>query len=405
MFSSRVPGDLGPNTVAAAVERMRLSGGDFDDLTVSNPTEAAIEYPDRLLDGLSDPVALHYEPQPFGLPVAREAVSAEYARRGVKVPASHIVLTASSSESYALLFKLLCDPGESVLVPTPSYPLFEHLTRLDCVHALPYRTEYHGTWTIDLEDLRYAIDETTRAILVVSPNNPTGGWLKRDELGALVDVCAAHHLVLIGDEVFADYPIDPAPGAVRSVIDQGDVLTISLGGLSKSVGLPQLKLGWMALRGPSSLLQSALMRLEIAADAYLSVGTPVQVAAPMLLKAGHDVRLQIRQRVVSNYRQMLDRGPTAPLVPGPSRRGRVVGRPADPAHDARGRVRDSSAGAAPPARAPGVFLRLPPRRLSGRESAHASRCVPPRHRPSADGRLHLIGHGSPPHAPTTTSRP
>ena len=306
MFSSRVPGDLGPNTVAAAVERMRLSGGDFDDLTLSNPTDAAIEYPDRLLDGLSDPVALHYEPQPFGLPVAREAVSAEYARRGVKVPASHIVLTASSSESYALLFKLLCDPGESVLVPTPSYPLFEHLTRLDCVHALPYRTEYHGTWTIDLEDLRYAIDETTRAILVVSPNNPTGGWLKRDELGALVDLCAAHHLVLVGDEVFADYPIDPAPGAVRSVIDQGDVLTISLGGLSKSVGLPQLKLGWMALRGPSSLMQSALMRLEIAADAYLSVGTPVQVATPMLLKAGHDVRLQIRQRVVGNYRQLLD---------------------------------------------------------------------------------------------------
>ena len=113
------------------------------------------------------------------------------------------MLTASSSESYALLFKLLCDPGDSVLVPTPSYPLFEHLTRLDCVHALPYRTEYHGTWTIDLEDLRYAIDETTRAILVVSPNNPTGGWLKREELAALVDFCAAHQLVLIGDEVFA----------------------------------------------------------------------------------------------------------------------------------------------------------------------------------------------------------
>lgn len=305
MFSSRVPGDLGPNPVAAALERTRLSGRDFDDLTLSNPTEAAIEYPDRLLQSLSDPLALRYEPQPFGLPMAREAVSADYARRGVRVPASHIVLTASSSESYALLFKLLCDPGESVLVPTPSYPLFEHLTRLDCVHALPYRTEYHGTWTLDLEDLRYAIDDTTRAILVVSPNNPTGAWLKRDELTALVDLCAAHHLMLIGDEVFADYPIDPAPGAVRSVLDQGDVLTVSLGGLSKSVGLPQLKLGWMALRGPSSLLQSALMRLEIAADAYLSVGTPVQVAAPTLLKAGHDVRLQIRQRVVNNYRHLL----------------------------------------------------------------------------------------------------
>ena len=305
MFSSRVPGDLGPNSVAAAVERMRLSGHDFDDLTVSNPTDASIEYPDQLLAGLADPRALRYEPQPFGLPMAREAVAAEYARRGVRVPASHIALTSSSSESYALLFKLLCEPGESVLVPTPSYPLFEHLTRLDCVHALPYRTEYHGTWTIDLEDLRYTIDETTRAILVVSPANPTGAWLKRDELAALVDLCAAHHLALIGDEVFADYPIDPAPGAVRSVLDQADVLTVSLGGLSKSVGLPQLKLGWMAWRGPSALLHSAMMRLEIAMDAYLSVGTPVQVAAPALLKAGQDVRQQIRQRVLDNYRELL----------------------------------------------------------------------------------------------------
>jgi alanine-synthesizing transaminase len=304
MFSSRVPGDLGPNTVAAAVERMRLSGRGFDDLTVSNPTDAGIEYPAGLLAGLADPKALRYDPQPFGLTVARDAVSAAYSHRGVRVPSSHILLTASSSESYALLFKLLCDPGESVLVPTPSYPLFEHLTRLDCVHALPYRIEYHGTWTIDLEDLRYAIDETTRAILVVSPNNPTGGWLKRDELAALVDLCAAHHLALIGDEVFADYPIDPAPGAVRSVLDQGDVLTVSLGGLSKSVGLPQLKLGWMALRGPSALLQAALMRLEIASDAYLSVGTPVQLAVPTLLEAGRDVRLQILQRVLANYRQL-----------------------------------------------------------------------------------------------------
>ena len=305
MFSSRVPGDLGPNKVAAAVERMRLSGRGFDDLTVSNPTDAGLEYPPGLLADLADPKGLRYDPQPFGLAVARDAVSVEYAHRGVRVPSSHILLTASSSESYALLFKLLCDPGESVLVPTPSYPLFEHLTRLDCVHALPYRVEYHGTWTIDLDDLRYAIDETTRAILVVSPNNPTGGWLKRDELSALVELCAAHHLALIGDEVFADYPIDPAPGAVRSVLDQGDVLTVSLGGLSKSAGLPQLKLGWMALRGPSALLQTALMRLEIASDTYLSVGTPVQLAIPSLLEAGRGIRRQILQRLLGNYRRLL----------------------------------------------------------------------------------------------------
>jgi aspartate/methionine/tyrosine aminotransferase len=304
MFSSRVPGELGPNTVAAAVERMRLGGRDFDDLTVSNPTEAGFDYPSDLLAGLSDPSALRYEPQPFGLMSAREAVAHEYTRRGVKTPPSHVVLTASTSEAYAWLFKLLCDPGESVLVPTPSYPLFEHLTRLENVHALPYRTEYHGTWAIDLDDLRYAIDETTRAILVVSPNNPTGAWLKRDELAALAELCAAHHLVLIGDEVFADYPIDPAPGAIRTVLDQEDVLTVSLGGLSKSAGLPQLKLGWMALRGPSSSLHSALMRLEIIADAYLSVSTSVQVAAPALLETGRLVRHEIVRRVRGNYREL-----------------------------------------------------------------------------------------------------
>jgi aspartate/methionine/tyrosine aminotransferase len=192
-----------------------------------------------------------------------------------------------------------------VLVPTPSYPLFEHLTRLENVHALPYRTEYHGTWMIDLDDLRYAIDETTRAILVVSPNNPTGAWLKRDELSALVELCGAHHLALIGDEVFADYPIDPAPGAIRTVLDQEEVLTVSLGGLSKSVGLPQLKLGWMALRGPSSLLHPALMRLEIVADAYLSVNTPVQVAARSLLDTGRTLRHDILRRVRGNYRELL----------------------------------------------------------------------------------------------------
>jgi aspartate/methionine/tyrosine aminotransferase len=306
MFSSRVPGELGPNTVAAAVERMRLSGREFDDLTVSNPTDAGFEYPPGLLAGLSDPSVLRYAPQPFGLIAAREAVAHEYTRRGVKTPASHVVLTASTSEAYAWLFKLLCDPGESVLVPTPSYPLFEHLTRLENVHALPYRTEYHGTWSIDLDDLRYALDETTRAILVVSPNNPTGSWLKRDELAALAELCAAHHLALIGDEVFADYPIDPAPGAIRTVLDQEEVLTVSLGGLSKSVGLPQLKLGWMAIRGPASVLHPALMRLEIVADAYLSVNTAVQVAAPTLLEAGQGLRHEILRRVRGNYRELRD---------------------------------------------------------------------------------------------------
>jgi alanine-synthesizing transaminase len=301
VFSARLPGDLSPNPLAAALERMRRAGRPFDDLTASNPTDVGLHYPAGLLDSLSSAAALHYEPQPFGLPAAREAVAADYARRGVQVDPSRVALTASSSESYSLLFKLLCDPGDSVLVPTPSYPLFEHLTRLEGVQARSYATEYHGTWTTDLDAVRQAIDETTRAVLVVSPNNPTGAWLKGDELMALTELCARHDLALIGDEVFADYAIDPAPGAQASVISQADVLTFSLGGLSKSIGLPQLKLGWIAVSGPAALTTAALLRLELIADTYLSVGTPVQVAARELLTAGDAVRRQIRERVVGNY--------------------------------------------------------------------------------------------------------
>ncbi len=301
MFSSRIPGDLSPSPLAAAIERVRLSGRGFDDLTVSNPTDAGFEYPVDLLAPLASAAALRYEPSPFGLQAAREAVAADYARRGVRVTASNIALTASSSESYALLFKLLCDPGDAVLVPTPSYPLFEHLTRLENVEARPYGTQYHGTWSIDLEGVKQAVTETTRAILVVSPNNPTGAWLKGDELEALTEICEKHGLALIGDEVFADYPIDPAPAARASVIEQANVLTFSLGGLSKSVGLPQVKLGWIAASGPSDQLRAAMTRLELIADTYLSVSTPVQIAAGTLFTGGASVRQQIHRRVLQNY--------------------------------------------------------------------------------------------------------
>ena len=315
---------------------MRLSGRGFDDLTASNPTDAGFEYPADLFAPFASAEALHYDPKPFGLPAAREAVAADYARRGVTVAASHVALTASSSESYALLFKLLCDPGDSVLVPTPSYPLFEHLTRLDNVQARPYGTQYHGTWAIDFEDLKHAISDTTRAILVVSPNNPTGAWLKRDELATLTELCATHGLALIGDEVFADYPIDPAPASQASVVEHGDVLTFSLGGLSKSVGLPQVKLGWIAAGGPALQLRAALTRLELIADTYLSVGTPVQVAAAHLLNAGASVREQIRRRVLENYHTLNELVDGLQRLPGPARRGRVDCGRAHPAHDAGG---------------------------------------------------------------------
>jgi alanine-synthesizing transaminase len=301
MFSTRLPVNLDPNRLARAVSQLREQGMPLIDLTNSNPTTARVNYPGGLLECLEDARSLVYEPRPLGLAQAREAVAADYVRRGVIVAADRIVLSASSSESYSLLFKLLCDPGDSVLVPAPSYPLFEHLASLDGVHVRPYRLELHDRWTLPLDEIGRAVDARTRAVLVVSPNNPTGSVLTHAETHELHALCARHGLALIGDEVFCDYALEPGPHATRSVLDEGTALTVSLGGLSKSVGLPQLKLGWMAFAGPDGLVEAALHRLEIIADTYLSVGTPVQVGAARLLERGACVRRQIADRVLLNY--------------------------------------------------------------------------------------------------------
>jgi alanine-synthesizing transaminase len=213
------------------------------------------------------------------------------------------VLTASTSEAYSLLFKLLCDPGDEVLVPVPSYPLFEYLTRLDLVEVKSYPLEYHGTWSVEPSALMRSLTPRTRAILVVSPNNPTGSVLSRQDLAMLSAVCAERKLALIGDEVFAEYLIDPRDDRAR-VLDQGEALTFSLGGLSKSAGLPQVKLGWMAVSGPDAIVGEALQRLEIICDSYLSVSTPVQQAASALLAAGRALRHRILERVRTNLEQL-----------------------------------------------------------------------------------------------------
>ncbi len=299
MFSHRPPSDLTSTAYAAALADLQARGVPILDLTQANPTGAGFVYPPSLLAPLADPAALRYEPAPFGLAAAREAVADEYARRGVPVSADRIVLTASTSDAYSLLFKLLCDPGDEVLVPVPSYPLFEHLTRLDAVRLATYPLEYHGRWSIDLAAVARAITPLTRAVLVVSPNNPTGSYVSRLELDALATLCVDHDLALIGDEVFADYPFDErTPGP--SVVEQDAALACSLGGLSKSAGLPQVKLGWMALAGPAALVADANARLELICDTYLSVATPVQHAAPALLGASSSIRRQIRARVQSN---------------------------------------------------------------------------------------------------------
>jgi alanine-synthesizing transaminase len=300
VFSRRVPDDRQPNRLTEALARARQAGG-LADLTVSNPTRVGIRYPPDLLAGLGDPAALDYAPSPFGLRAAREAIAADYARRGIVIHPDRIVLTASTSEAYSVLFKLLCEPaGSSVLTPAPSYPLFEHLTRLDGVDQRRYALEYHGAWGIDSGDLDAVWSSDTRAVLTVTPNNPTGAVLTSGDADELVSRCADRDAALIVDEVFCDYPLGAAfrdPAALSS----SRCLVFRLGGLSKTIGLPQVKLGWLAVQGPDAAVAEALDRLELICDTYLSVSTPVQIAAPGLLSNGAVVRESILARVRGNY--------------------------------------------------------------------------------------------------------
>jgi len=303
MFSRRVPHDLTQNRLTRAVTTHRASGRPLVDLTATNPTHAGFAYPDDLLAPLADAAALDYRPEPFGAPAARAAVAADYARHGLTVPPERVALTASTSEAYALLFKLLADAGDDVLIPRPSYPLFDHLASLDLVATRAYDLEYHGTWTIDFDSVRRVLTPRTRAILVVSPNNPTGSFVSKSDLDRLAALGAERDLAIVADEVFADYELEPgAADAAGRAVAVAPALTFALGGLSKSIGLPQVKLGWIAAAGPDALVAAALGRLELICDTYLSVSTPAQVAAPALLARGAAVRAQIAQRVAGNYR-------------------------------------------------------------------------------------------------------
>jgi alanine-synthesizing transaminase len=318
MFSSRVPTSLEANALSRALRAARAASRPLIDLTVTNPTRVGIEYPDALLEALRSPAALDYHPAPFGLRPAREAVALDYARRDIVIPPDRIVLTSSTSEAYSVLFKLLCEPsGDAVLAPAPSYPLFEHLTRLDGVSPIPYVLEYHGRWTLDAGSLDAAWTPRTRALIAVTPNNPTGSILTTPELDELATRCADRAAALILDEVFADYPLGDAVDRQTPAVqaqNRRDFLTFRLGGLSKSAGLPQMKLGWIGVEGPDAQVAAALERLEFICDAYLSVSTPVQAAAPALIEHGASVRRQIAGRVRGNYARLRQLGRDYPSV-------------------------------------------------------------------------------------------
>jgi aspartate/methionine/tyrosine aminotransferase len=296
VFSKRVPDDLAPNRLATA----RAAATVRFDLTVSNPTAVGLPYPPRLLDALADPEGLAYRPDPLGLPSARAAVAGELRRQGVEAAPDRIVLTASTSEAYAFLFKVLCEPGQAALAPSPSYPLIEHLARVEGVRVEPYRLDPEHGWRLDPAELDAAAPGTVRAVVVVHPNNPTGSFVHRDDAAALARLCRERGWALIADEVFLDFPLDGTPEAGRSFAACDGCLTFTLGGLSKSVGLPQAKLSWIAVSGPEALARAALERLEFVADTFLSVATAVQVALPRLLREGEAVREAIRSRCRAN---------------------------------------------------------------------------------------------------------
>jgi alanine-synthesizing transaminase len=295
VFSHRLQWDVQPNPIARLLAEKRAAGVPILDLTESNPTHVAIPYEPGLLASLAQDAALRYDPDPRGIPSAREAVARYYADHGVDIPIEHITLTASTSEAYGYLFKLLTDPGDEVLVPRPSYPLFEYLAALESVVVRQYPLRYDGAWHIDFPALEETLSPRTRAIVVVNPNNPTGSYLKRDELERLETIAVEHDLAIISDEVFADYAHGESPSRVRTLAGDRRALTFSMSGLSKIAGLPQLKLGWIVASGPQSA--TACERLEWIADTYLSVATPVQLALPALLKPHAGIERRIAQNL------------------------------------------------------------------------------------------------------------
>jgi aspartate/methionine/tyrosine aminotransferase len=317
MFSTRTAWDRRLGTLARRVAERRAAGAPLLDLTETNPTRAGLLAPPEVLALLGDARARHYDPVPEGHAAAREAVAADYARRGFGVEPGRILLTASTSEAYAFLFKLLCDPGDDVLVPRPSYPLFGYLAGLESVAARHYALQYDGQWHLGIDAVAESATARTRAIVVVSPNNPTGSFLEREEVQRLRHLAAARGWAVISDEVFADYALVDDARRPPSLAEDSAALTFTLGGLSKSAGLPQLKLAWIAVAGPAAERDEALARLEVVADTYLSVSTPVQIAAPALLARAAELRRPIAERVrrnVGELRRQMAAAPAATLL-------------------------------------------------------------------------------------------
>ena len=305
MYSKRTDWKLTPNRFAQAQEELRAAGTDVLDLSISNPTRAGLQLDqDAILQSLARPEALDYDPQPKGLLSARQAVARYYKdEHGIyDVDPESLILTTSTSEGYSYVFRLLCNPDDEILVPKPSYPLFQFLADLQDVRLTPYPLIYDDGWQIDFPSLYKAVDHRTRAVVVVHPNNPTGSYASPAEAEALNRFCAEYNLALIVDEVFLDYALD---GASRdSFAANQAVLTFTLSGISKISGLPQMKIAWVATSGPQDSTRDALARLEVIADTYLSMNAPLQLATPTLLDQRKNLQPLLLDRIRHNLQEL-----------------------------------------------------------------------------------------------------
>jgi len=305
MFASRTNWRLETNRLTRALDAHRKSGKELFDLTASNPTDCGLTYPgEEILAALANPRALEYRPESKGLREAREAVAEYYKGRAgfsetaAEIDPERVLLASGTSEAYSHIFRLLCEPGDEILVPAPSYPLFEFLADLADIRLISYPLLYDHGWQMDFSSLREALTPRSRAVLVVHPNNPTGSFVKPAEAAALTEICAAREMAIVADEVFLDYAAAPEPARTFAFHDRA--LTFTLSGLSKISLLPQMKLAWSIVSGPEALARAAVDRLEIIADTYLSPSTPVQLALPKFLALRHGLQAQLRQRIAAN---------------------------------------------------------------------------------------------------------